>query len=62
MVRFENESHLVLSRKAEETIIVDGPAVFSVIETRGATQKISIRAPRSTKILRGELVADKPSA
>jgi carbon storage regulator CsrA len=56
MVRFENEGHLILSRRIDEEIVVDGPAVLSVVSTRGNVQRISIRAPKSTRILRGELI------
>ena len=56
MVKFANESHLVLTRKPGETIEVNGPAIFEIIEDRNGRTRISIRADRETHILRGELV------
>lgn len=53
---FANESHLVLTRKAGETIQVDGPSIFEIIEDKNGRVRISIRADRQTHILRGELV------
>ena len=46
---------LTLSRKAGETIVVDGPAAFMVEEIRGNRVRIRMLAPLSTKILRGEI-------
>lgn len=46
---------LVLSRKKNETIVVDGPAVITIVEQRGDRTRLGIEAPASTHIIRGEL-------
>lgn len=46
---------LVLSRKVEETIIIDGQIEIQVIRVEGNRVKLGIRAPQSVKILRSEL-------
>ena len=46
---------LVLARKLEETIVVDGPAVIRLVEIRGGTARIGVEAPATTIVLRGEL-------
>ena len=48
---------LVLSRKANEGIVVDGPCRIVVVEIRGDKVRLGFVAPDSTKILRDE-VAD----
>ena len=56
MVTFEDESHLVLTRKPGEAIVIDGPAVIEFISDRGGRTRVGIRASRKTRILRDELV------
>ncbi len=46
---------LVLSRKVEETIIIDGQIEIQVIRVEGNRVKLGIRAPQNVKILRSEL-------
>ena len=49
---------LVLSRKAEETIVFPELGItVEVIRTKGNTVRLGIRAPESVRILRGELQA-----
>jgi carbon storage regulator CsrA len=60
MINFSDTSNLVLTRSNGETIVVDGPATFEVIETKGGRVRIGIRALRTTKILRGEIVNQPP--
>ena len=46
---------LVLSRKLEETILIDGQIEIQVIRVKGNTVRLGIRAPQDVKVLRGEL-------
>jgi carbon storage regulator len=46
---------LVLSRKKNESIVVDGSIVITVIEIRGDKVRLGIEAPRETPIHRSEV-------
>ena len=46
---------LVLSRKKNQTIIIDSQIEIEVLQVRGNTVRIGIKAPADKKILRGEL-------
>ena len=46
---------LVLSRKVNEEIIIDGRIRVQVLQVKGKTIRIGISAPQDVKILRGEL-------
>ena len=46
---------LVLGRGINETIEVDGPAVFQILKIKGNSVKVGIIANGEVKILRGEL-------
>jgi carbon storage regulator CsrA len=46
---------LVLSRRIEETILIDGRIEIQIVRVKGNTVKVGIRAPEDVKILRGEL-------
>lgn len=46
---------LVLSRRKEESIVIDGQIEIEVLKIKGNTVRLGIKAPRSVKILRGEL-------
>jgi carbon storage regulator CsrA len=46
---------LVLSRKKNETIVVDNQIEIEVLQIKGNTVRLGIKAPQSVKILRGEL-------
>jgi carbon storage regulator CsrA len=46
---------LVLSRKVNEEIIIDGRIRVQVLQVKGKTIRIGISAPDDVKILRGEL-------
>ena len=46
---------LVLSRKQNETILIDGRIKIEVLKAKGNTIKLGISAPSDVKILRGEL-------
>ncbi len=47
---------LVLSRKPNETIKIGDDIELRVLEIKGDTVRIGIEAPKSTEILRGELI------
>lgn len=47
---------LVLSRKSDESITIDGDIEIEVLSIRGSTVKLGIRAPREVKVLRTELI------
>ena len=46
---------LVLSRRIEETIIIDGKIEIKVLRVKGCNVRLGITAPREVKIVRGEL-------
>jgi carbon storage regulator CsrA len=48
---------LVLSRKVNEEIVIDGQIRVQVLQVKGKTIRLGISAPADVKILRGELRA-----
>ena len=46
---------LVLSRKKNETIVIDGGIEVEILQTKGGTVKVGIKAPSNVRIVRGEL-------
>lgn len=46
---------LVLSRKKNETIIIDGRIKVEILKIKGNTIRLGITAPKEMKVLRGEL-------
>jgi len=50
---------LVLTRKAGETITIDGDIVVQIVQVRGRQVRLGIEAPREKKVQRGEL-SNKP--
>lgn len=50
---------LVLTRKEQETIIVDGPCTIKLVRIEGSKVRIGIVAAPSVNVIRGELVRDK---
>jgi len=46
---------LILSRKKDESIIIDDHIEISIVEIKGDQVKIGINAPRSVKIFRNEV-------
>ncbi len=46
---------LVLSRKQNQTIVIDGQIEIEVLKIKGNTVRLGIRAPQEIKVLRGEL-------
>ena len=46
---------LVLSRKKNETIIIDGRIKVEILKIKGNTIRLGISAPKEMKVLRGEL-------
>lgn len=50
---------LVLTRRAGQSIRVDGPAELHILELKEGRVRVSIHAPASTLILRSELAERK---
>ena len=46
---------LVLSRKKNESIVIDGNIVVTVVEVRGDKVRLGIEAPREVPIHRSEI-------
>ena len=46
---------LVLSRKKNQTVLIDGQIEVEVLKIKGNTVRLGITAPSSIKVLRGEL-------
>ncbi|MEM7455199.1 MAG: carbon storage regulator, partial [Planctomycetota bacterium] len=46
---------LVLSRKKNESIVIDGNIKIEVLKIQGNTIRLGITAPHQVKVLRGEL-------
>ena len=51
---------LVLSRKLNEKIVIDGGIVVTVVKIEGGQVRLGIEAPRDVKVFREEIV-DKSS-
>lgn len=47
---------LVLSRKKNESVVIDGRIKLTVIEIRGNQIRLGIEAPREVDITRSELI------
>jgi len=48
-------SNLVISRRIGQTIVIDEQIIITLLETKGGQIRVSIEAPRSISIRRGEL-------
>ena len=46
---------LVLSRKRNEQVLIDGQITIEVLQIKGNTVRLGISAPRDVKVMRGEL-------
>lgn len=46
---------LVLSRKKQETILIDGNIEIQIVQIQGNKVRIGINAPKEVRVLRGEL-------
>ena len=51
---------LVLSRKFNESIVIDGGIKITVVEIRGNKIRLGIEAPKEVGVMREELVAPTP--
>ena len=49
---------LVLTRKAGETINIDGDIVIQIVQVQGRQVRVGIEAPKKIKVQRGELSAN----
>ncbi len=47
---------LVLSRRQEEALVIDGEIIVRVLEVKGSTVRLGIDAPAEVRIQRRELV------
>ncbi|MGI9548766.1 MAG: carbon storage regulator [Bdellovibrionales bacterium] len=47
---------LVLTRKAGETITIDGDITIQIVQIRGRQVRIGVEAPKHKKVQRGELM------
>lgn len=46
---------LVLQRDPDESIVIDGPAIITLVRVKGRGAIIGVEAPRSTQVMRAEL-------
>ena len=46
---------LILARRVGESIVISGEVIVKVISVDGSQVRLGIAAPRSVKVLRGEL-------
>jgi carbon storage regulator len=53
---------LVLSRKADESIVIDGGIRITVVEIRGNRIRLGIEAPKEIPIKRQELIGSTVAA
>lgn len=53
---------LVLSRKVNEKIVIDGGIVITVVKVEGGQVRLGIEAPSDVKVYREELLAKKSFA
>lgn len=53
---------LVLTRKLGESIVIDEEIVLTVTAVQGSRVKLSLDAPKSRRIMRGEIAGDVKSA
>ena len=53
---------LVLTRKAGETIRIDGDIVIQIVKVRGRQVRVGIQAPKDRKVQRGELIPTPQNA
>lgn len=49
---------LILTRKAEQGIVIDGKVIVRLLSIDGERVKIGIEAPRSVSVLREELLGE----
>lgn len=49
---------LILSRKLNESIVIDGNTVVTILGIERNTIKLGIMAPKEVRVLRSELVDD----
>ena len=47
---------LVLSRKTQEAIVIDGEITVRILEIRGNTVRLGVEAPKEIPVLRSELI------
>lgn len=50
---------LVLSRKVQETLVIDGRITVKILHVKGQVVRVGVEAPQSVLIRRGELIEHK---
>ena len=50
---------LVLSRRANESIVIDGRITITVVGLRGNQIRLGVEAPRDVPVFRKELLSDE---
>jgi carbon storage regulator len=50
---------LVLSRKNDERIVIDGRITVTVLEVRGQQVRLGIEAPKEISVMREEILAKR---
>jgi carbon storage regulator len=58
----EDREMLVLTRRPNETIVIDGRIQITVVEIRGGQIRLGIEAPREIPVWRKELEVRAPAA
>lgn len=53
---------LVLTRRPGESIVIDGPAVITIVDTQGKKARVGIEAAPEVTITRSELVGTRRTA
>ncbi len=48
---------LVLTRRQNETIVIDGQITITVVEIQGGPVRLGVAAPRDVRVNRGEIEA-----
>lgn len=52
---------LVLTRRKNQSIVIDGDVVVTVLEVKGDQVRIGITAPEKVKVFREELLGVEPT-
>jgi len=55
LLTFKELKMLVLSRKKNQTVVIDNQIEIEVLKIKGNTVRLGIKAPSHIKVLRGEL-------
>jgi len=53
---------LVLTRKVDESIVIDGDVIVRILRVQGDRVRIGIQAPRHIPVARAEILFDQPQS